>query len=238
MLKLLRTPSTSRLQSIIFAILILLVFAISYGASRLLGGVLNAQTTVPSANSTGSGAAWVNPPFRVSDFTLPSHTGEPLSMSELRGKPVMLTFGYTHCPDVCPMTLANFRQVRELLGERGDDVQFLFISVDGQRDTPAVLNEYLSRFDSSFLGMQGQHEVLQQIAREYNLQASSDAEPVEHRHDDGSIHHHEPDESYFVEHTSPAFIIDAEGYLRTLYFFGASSESMAEGLLHILDEGA
>lgn len=234
------STSSARLRPVFFVALIVLVFAASYGASTLLSSSAGqSQSAAAPAPSNGGGAARVNPPFRVSDFTLTSKTGEPMSLSNLRGKPVMLMFGYTHCADVCPLTLAHYRQVKDLLGDAGNDVNFLFISVDGTRDTPQVVNDYLARFDPSFFGMIGDPDTLDRISSEYGLVYSVDAPIDDHDHVDGAAddHSHAQDD-YSVEHSSPSFLIDRNGFLRTVFFFGANAETMAESLREVLGEDA
>jgi protein SCO1/2 len=85
----------------------------------------------------------IDPPRPLADFTLPSQDGTPLSLSALHGKYVLLFFGYTHCPDVCPTTLTDFVQVKRALGAAASQVRFVFISVDGERDTPPVLRHFM-----------------------------------------------------------------------------------------------
>ncbi|MCC6613755.1 MAG: SCO family protein [Anaerolineae bacterium] len=231
----------TRWQPILMLALILLVFAASYGASRLLSGSIDQPRIAPEqeTSSVGAGAAQVSPPFRVSDFTLTSKTGEPMSLSELRGKPTLLVFGYTNCPDVCPMTLAEFTQVKTLLGDNANDVNFLFVTVDGQRDTPQVMTNYLDGFDESFYGMIGDDETLTRISNEYGLVYADDAVFDDHDHADGVAdnHDHAQDE-YSVGHSSPSFLIDQNGFLRTVFFFGAKAETMADNVRELLGESA
>ncbi|MBE0689844.1 MAG: SCO family protein, partial [Anaerolineae bacterium] len=137
--------NNARLQPILLLALILLVFAASYGASTLLSSNIGPAQSAPAPTPSSGGAARVTPPYHVSDFTLTSKTGEPMSLSDLHGKPTMLMFGYTHCPDVCPLTLAQYEQVKGVLGDTANDVNFLFISVDGERDTPEVVTDYLEQ---------------------------------------------------------------------------------------------
>lgn len=92
----------------------------------------------------------------VSDFTLVNQKGEETRLSDLQGKLIVLSFGYTHCPDVCPITLAQFGRVRNLLGEDAEQVQFVFISVDGTRDTPERLAQYLPVFNADCHIVSGQ----------------------------------------------------------------------------------
>ena len=103
------------------------------------------------------GARTIDPPRAVSDFTLTADDGEPLSLSDLQGKPVLMYFGYTHCPDVCLITLSDVRRVRHLLDEQADELHYLFISVDGERDTPQRLQDFFEtqRVNEFITGLTG-----------------------------------------------------------------------------------
>ncbi len=189
-----------------------------------VGQTVGKQITSPSEEKAVSeekslGGAAVTPPRLVQDFTLTDQTGEPVRLSDLRGKVTLMFFGYTHCPDVCPTTLFDYTLVKRELGKDADKVAFVFISVDGGRDTPEVLADYLSRFDSSFIGLRGDMETLERIAPEYGLVAKADTHS-----------HHDSDDNYFVEHTSPSFLIDSKGYLRTVYFYGTEPDVIAAGI--------
>lgn len=105
----------------------------------LLGGCAR-----PAPESSMEQGTRIEPPAQLSDFTLPSSLGRNLSLSELRGKPVVLFFGYTFCPDVCPMTLSELKRVKAELGADGERLQVVFVSVDGERDTPEVLARHLA----------------------------------------------------------------------------------------------
>ena len=206
----------------------------------LIGSTLNtAFQSSPQAaaadDSNPGGGALVDPPHRVQDFTLTSHTGDSISLHEMRGRAVLMFFGYTHCPDVCPTTLAAYRRVKQALGDDADHVNFVFISVDGTRDTPDVLTDYLSKFDPDFIGMTGDEATLRQMGTEYGLMFQPETINVGHEHEDEHEHDHNlDDENYFVQHTSPSFLIDRDGYLRMVYFYGTEPEIIAEGIRQVL----
>ena len=131
----------------------------------------------PGAPNAASGTAsfdtpagtLIDPPKELADFTLRSHTGAPLSLSDLRGRPVLLFFGYTHCPDVCPMTMVAWKKVKTELGAAADDIAFVFVSVDGERDTPEVLAEFLNKYHSTFIGLSGNVATLRTVGKDYGL---------------------------------------------------------------------
>lgn len=156
----------------------------------------------------------LDPPRELSDFALPSQNGTPLHLSDLRGKYVMVFFGYTHCPDVCPTTLSDFVLVKRAMGAASAQVQFVFISVDGERDTPAVLTRFLKAFDPTFTGLQGDDDTLRRIGKEYGLyykkeQVAGTSEP------------------YLVTHSSSAYLLDRQGRMRMVYGFGTPPKVIA-----------
>lgn len=159
-------------------------------------------------------------PERMGDFTLTSHTGESVSLSDFRGQIVMLYFGYTYCPDVCPATLVELKNARNQLGKYADDVQIIMVSVDPQRDTPEVLANYLSYFDASVIGLTGTEEELIAAATPYGVFFEAH---------DGTI-----ETGYTIDHTAAVLTIDRDGYLRMMYPFGMTSDQMAEDLAYLV----
>ena len=118
------------------------------------------------------------PTFRSTDITgadfgrelaLPGHDGRPHTLADFRGKLVVLFFGYTHCPDICPTTLADVAALMKKLGPDAARIQVLFVTVDPERDTPAVLAKYVPAFDASFLGLSGDAAATQRVAREFRI---------------------------------------------------------------------
>lgn len=164
-----------------------------------------------------------DPPVQLDNFTLPASTGERLSLGDLRGRYVLLFFGFTHCPDVCPLTLTEFKRVKAILGDTAQRVVFLFISVDSPRDTPEILADYLVRFDTDFIGMAGDDETLQRIGSQYNLfyQRPAMADPLA---------------NYSVDHSGRSYIVDAVGRLRVFYSYGTEAAIIAAGLQSLMQE--
>jgi protein SCO1/2 len=160
-----------------------------------------------------------DPPLQVSDFTLTSDTGQPFRLSDLRGKAVVLFFGYTHCTDVCPTTMADFKRVKTALGSDAARVAFVFISVDGARDTPDVLAAYVHAFDPQFIGLTGDEATVSAIAKDYGV--------FFQRVDNGT-----PD--YEVEHTSTTFVVDTEGRLRIVFPYQTDPAVMAQRIQALL----
>ncbi len=200
-------------------------FFLSY---RLIGVVASSGT--PAAPSK-AGIASVNPPFQVHDYVLTNQDNQPTSLKDLRGKSVLLFFGYTNCPDVCPTTLADFTRVKQSLGPDASKVNFVFVSIDSERDKPGVVKAFLSQFDPTFIGLTGDDQTLRQMAAEYG---ASFAIP-QHDHADRHTENIKSD-NYFVEHTSPSFLIDAAGYLRMVYFYGTSTDSIAASIRDVVKQ--
>jgi len=149
---------------------------------------------------------------------------------------VLMFFGYTHCPQECPTTLANFTLVKQALGDAASEAAFVFISVDGRRDTPDVLSQYLSQFDDDFIGMTGDGATLRQIGGEYGLLFQQEAADSGHEPAQGGVQPRAGLDpmNYFVQHTSPAFLVDPDGYLRVVYFYGTKPGIIADGIRQIL----
>lgn len=114
-------------------------------------------------------ASDVSSQFASADFHLMDAAGNPHSLADYRGKVVALFFGYTHCPDVCPTTLADLAQVMTLLGKQADQVQVLFATLDPERDTPQMLAEYVPAFHPAFLGLSGTQAEINQAALAFGI---------------------------------------------------------------------
>lgn len=150
----------------------------------------------------------IDPPRALTDFTLTNQHGEPTSLSDLQGKPVLLFFGFTHCPDICPTTFAEFRVIKRELGELGDQANFVMVSVDGTRDTPEVLRDYVEKFDPAFIGLTGDEEDVRAVSTDYYLFFNRSAGTPTAA-------------GYLVDHTAYSYLIDQQGNLRTIYPFQA-----------------
>jgi protein SCO1/2 len=163
-------------------------------------------------------------PRVADDFTLMTSHGELKSLSDFRGQYVVLYFGYTFCPDVCPTTMNDLKGMAAALGEtRMQDVQVILISVDPERDTPEQLATYTEYFYPSFLGMTGTVAEIQAVASQFGIfferQPGSD------------------NTAYLVDHTSAVTVIDPEGYVRIIFPYGVSGEEMATDLGYFMRRG-
>lgn len=162
-------------------------------------------------------------PPRAADFTLTAHTGQAVRLSDFQGKLVLLYFGYTFCPGICPTTLAEVAQALQTLeSTQAEKIQFLLISVDPQRDTPARLAEYVTHFHPSFLGLTGTPDEVAIAAAAYGIY---------HKHYEGATAN-----SPMVDHTSMVIAVDTQGVVRLVFPFGTPAQAMAADLLALLAE--
>jgi protein SCO1/2 len=161
----------------------------------------------------------VDPPYPAQNFTLTSAAG-PVSLIDFRGKLVVVYFGYTFCPDVCPATLAKLTQALKNLGAQAAEVQVLMVSLDPERDTPERLEEYLTSFDPSFIGITGTKEQLDFITA---------ANGVFYEKISGSS----PD-NYSIDHTASLLVFDRELSLVLLIPFETTPNQVADDLKYLL----
>ncbi len=153
-------------------------------------------------------------------FTLVDHTGATRSLADWKGKVVVLFFGFTQCPDVCPTTLATMADAMKRLGADADRVQVLFVTVDPERDTRAVLAPYVTAFDPRFVGLYGDKEATSKAAREFK---------VFYQKVPGKM-----PETYGIDHTAASYVIDAQGRLRLYVRHQQTAEDIAADLKVIL----
>lgn len=167
-------------------------------------------------------ATVLEPPLPTTDFTfISSRTGELVSLSDFRGKVVLLYFGFTTCPDVCPATLSDYRDAYEILGKKTEDVQFLWVTVDPERDTPEKMEDYISHFDTEFMGLiPPTPEDLAKVAAAYSIYYQ--------RHDVGSA------TGYLMDHTASVALIDADGLRRAIINFDAPAEEIAADVEYMI----
>jgi len=162
----------------------------------------------------------IQSPDLAADFTLTASTGERVSLSDFRGKVVLMYFGYTFCPDACPTTLTQLKKVAPALGDRASDVQVLMVTIDPARDTPEVLREYLAHFDPSFIGLTGTDEEILAAATPFGIYFNKHAGTAA--------------TGYLVDHTTSVLAIDKEGYLRLIYGFETPGEDIAADVRELL----
>jgi protein SCO1/2 len=161
------------------------------------------------------------PPRAAIDFTLQASDGSEFKLSQQRGKVVLLNFGYTFCPDVCPTTLVELSQVRARLGDAAKRVQTAFITLDPERDTPERLSIYTKAFDPTFIGLTGSAEQLAHVRTMYGVIAEKETSQG-------------TSAGYLIAHSAYTYVIDPKGRLRLLFPFGMSVEEMADDIMQLL----
>ena len=165
----------------------------------------------------------IESPELAADFTLTAHSGERVSLSDFDDTVVLLYFGYTYCPDVCPASMTQLAKATgELTDEEKEQVQVAMITVDPTRDSKEVMADYMGHFDPTFLGLTGTEEEIAEVA---------DAYGVFYEKQVGG-----PETDYLVNHTASVFVIDKDGYLRMLYPFSTPGENIASDLRQLVKE--
>jgi protein SCO1 len=159
-------------------------------------------------------------PEPAPNFTLLAHPEGEVSLSDFRGRAVLLFFGFTRCPDVCPMTLQRLRSVTEGLGRRGENVHILLVTVDPERDSPEALDEYVRQFGPNVTGLTGDPDELEALRRTYGVYAAMQA--------------HHPERDPMIMHTDAVFGIDRQGRLRVLLDASGSEDELRADIRTLL----
>ncbi len=156
------------------------------------------------------------------DFELIDHSGKARRLADFRGKVVVVFFGFTHCPDACPTTLAELAAAKRKLAADGARVQVLLVTVDPERDTPENLSKYVTAFDADFLGLTGSAQQIATVAREFKVIYQK----VEGKLPGG----------YTVDHSAGTFIFDTQGRLRLYVSYGQGAEVFAHDIALLLKQ--
>ncbi|MBM3123585.1 MAG: SCO family protein [Chloroflexi bacterium] len=195
--------------------------AIWVGAAGIIViGLAALMTVLFTAPKTFRGSI-IEPSSPAPEIPLTTHSGEIFRVSDHRGSVLLLFFGYTSCPDICPATMAELKQARALLRtEEAERVQVVFITVDPQRDTPDAIQEYVERFDPTFLGLSGSQAELSRVWQAYGVYREEG----------------EPNMNgwYEVSHTARVYAIDPQGALRLSFAFGTFPEDVANDIRILL----
>lgn len=184
-------------------------------AALLSAGLAGCGQSGPIFNSVDvTGADYGN------GFSLTDHTGAQRTLEDYKGKVVTLFFGFTHCPDVCPTSLATMKQALTLLGPDAARVQVLFVTVDPERDSAELLANYVPKFDPSFVGLRGDLASTAAVAKEYKIffQKVPGSTP----------------DSYTLDHSAGTYVHDAQGRLRLFIRHGESPQKIADDLKILL----
>ena len=191
--------------------------ALLVGAAVLAGCDRLAPTNVRSFNAVDiTGAEYAR------GFELPDQNGAVRTLAEFKGKVTLVFFGYTQCPDVCPSTLAEMAQVKKQLGADGAALQVVFITVDPQRDTPALLKAYVESFDPSFVALRGSPEQTTATAKEFKVFFAREPGKTE---------------GYGVDHTAGTYVFDRAGRVRLFVRYGSGAPALVADLKALLAPG-
>ncbi|NJN93942.1 MAG: SCO family protein [Anaerolineales bacterium] len=186
----------------------------------LVAAGVGCQAFAPTYEFKG---AILEPALPVPDFELNSTTGQPFRLSQVKGDIALIYFGYTYCPDVCPLTLADIKQAVNKLEQGRERVHFIFISVDPERDTPEALSRYVTAFDPSFIGLTDDFEKVKEVMKPYG--AFAEKEIVS----DSAA-------GYLVSHSARVYLVNADQNLLLMYPFGFKPEDLSSDLAHLLSQ--
>jgi len=191
-------------------------------ASVLLIGAVAAGIVLFSQPVSFRGTTYTEPYPPAPEFELTRGDGTSFRLSETRGKVVILFFGYTSCPDICPTTMAELKQALDKLGEdRAKEVQVVFVTVDPKRDSPERVQEYADHFNSAFIGLGGSEESLAKVWSDYGI----------FRLEVPGI----SAAGYTVDHTARTTLIDGQGNLRVSFGFDTPVDDIVHDLKMLLD---
>ncbi len=186
------------------------------GATGLISACSPQKPAFASVDVTGAEYA--------KNFELTDHNGQVRHLPDFAGKVVVMFFGYTQCPDVCPTTMAELAEVKAALGKDGERLQGLFVTVDPQRDTPEVLKGYMGNFDPSFLALYTTPDKLAALAKDYKIYFKKV---------DGKT-----PTSYTMDHSAGSYVYDTKGQLRLFTRYGSGPKVLAEDIRLLLKQSS
>jgi len=191
-----------------------LILASLGAAGLLLAGCSDdaANTSFAAIDITGADYA--------TGFSLTDHNGQKRTLADFKGKVVVVFFGFTQCPDVCPTSLSELAEVKRMLGPDGDRLQGLFISVDPERDTPEIMKQYMASFDPSFLALYAAPDALPDLAKSYK---------VYYKKVDGPT-----PTSYTMDHSAGSYVYDPQGRIRLYHRYGSGPAALAGDVKKLL----
>ena len=194
---------------LIGGIALILGFLAGWAVIRLIGTPYTYHATVIQSPTLDKG------------FTLTGPDGRQVNLRDFRGQAVLLYFGYTFCPDVCPATLVELAHASKMLGEDAEKAQVIMISVDPDRDTPELLQEYVTHFDPSFIGVTGSEDEVAAVAAQYGIYFAKHVGTVA--------------TGYLIDHTASVIVIDPDGYFQLIYPFGTPAADIAEDVRQLVN---
>ncbi len=191
-------------------------YALFAGAAGLIAACSPQQAAFSSVDVTGAEYA--------KGFELTDHNGQVRHLTDFAGKVVVMFFGYTQCPDVCPTTMTELAGIKKALGKDGDRLQALFVSIDPHRDTPDVLKGYMANFDPSFLALTASPDKLAELAKEYKIY---------YKKVDGKT-----PSSYTMDHSAGSYVYDTKGQLRLFTRYGSDPKGLTEDVRILLKQAS
>lgn len=194
----------------------LLLGAVAAATALGLAACQPAKPTFKAVDITGADYA--------RGFTLPDATGQQRTLADFKGKVVVVFFGYTQCPDVCPTTMAELAEIKRALGADGAKVQGVFVTIDPERDTPELLKAYVGNFGPDFVALRGSPEQLKALAKDFKVFYAKVPGKAEG--------------SYTMDHTAGSYIFDAQGRVRLFTRYGTGAKALADDLKLLLADTA
>ncbi len=177
-----------------------------------------------SCESNQTSKSFVGTDITGADFSkslaLTDHTGTPRTLEDFKGKVVLMFFGFTHCPDVCPTTMLDLKNTMKLLGDKADEVQVLFVTVDPERDTQEILAKFVPSFDSRFIGLRGDAEQTAETVKNFKIYYAK--VPGKSEND------------YSIDHSAGMYAFDKQGKVRLYLGYGQKAEDIASDVQNLL----
>ncbi|MDO8889474.1 MAG: SCO family protein [Hydrogenophaga sp.] len=153
-------------------------------------------------------------------FSLTDHNGQARTLADFKGKAVVIFFGFTQCPDVCPTSMSELAEAKRLLGADGERLQGLFVSIDPERDTPEIMKQYMASFDPSFLALYAAPDALPALAKSYKIYYKKVDGPTP--------------TSYTMDHSAGSYVYDPQGRIRLYHRYGSGAPALAADLKKLL----
>lgn len=180
--------------------------------------------------STGFEGVEVDPPIPAPPIVLESSDNGTFRLEDHKGSVVLLFFGYTSCPDICPTTLIDWARLKKELGKEAEQVKFVFVSVDPERDSASIPQRYVENFDRGFIGLTGSAASIAQITSDYGASSFRDNPPP----DVEDVAAYFEKGIYTVSHSSQTFVIDRDGNIRVFFPYGMPVDSMLADVRSLL----
>jgi protein SCO1/2 len=197
------------------------IFALAFFGGLILIGGLALATWVLAPRQVQFHGTVVDSTRPASDFTLTTAGGRRVSLSDFQGKVVLLFFGFRFCPDVCPTTLFEMKQMMQALGPDADRVQVLMVTIDPERDTSDLIQEHVSRYDPRFIGLSGTPDEIAAAATPFGIY---------YAREQGSAN-----TEYLMTHTASVTAVDKSGYVRVVFPFGTASADLVADVKALLN---